>query len=300
MTLKIEQVLIHYLLKYKELTLQNIGTFRLESVLPDIADPERPIIIPEGAISYQYNPKAGVDPNLIQYITEHTGKITPLAASDLESYITLGKQFLNIGNPFILHNIGTLHKNNAGDLFFKGGNYVADKMDPQRKIEDEGAEEHDENMFNEYQRKPDNSRAKLLLAVVTIVVLGLISWAVYEFAFNKEAIPDNANSTEVITPLSDSLYNDSISKTVNLRDSIQRRPAGLNSFKAVVNEYDNIVKANSRLAQLNKYGRNVIVFTTDSIIYKVAEPFAAPLSDTTRVIDSLSKYYGKNKVKIEY
>jgi hypothetical protein len=42
------------------------------------------------------------------------------------------------------------------------------------------------------------------------------------------------------------------------------------------------------------------MYTTDSLTYKIAEPFMRPLTDTTKVLDSLSRYYSKGKIRIEY
>ena len=72
------------------------------------------------------------------------------------------------------------------------------------------------------------------------------------------------------------------------------------TFKVVVNEFTNTQDALIRLANLKSYNRNVIMYTDDSITYKIAEPFIAPLSDTTRVLDSLNRYYAKGKTRIEY
>lgn len=297
--LKIEQVLIHYLLKNKEITLQGIGTFKAVAPLPDRADHDRPVIIPAGAISFDYDPKAEADPALIEFITEITGKIKPLAASDLESYIALGKQFLNIGNPFILHNIGTLHKNNSGQLIFKDGQYAADRMDPQRKIQDEGAEQHDENMFNEYQREDTRNKGRGILITVAIIIVAMIIWALYQFFFKSPDKPESITSTNVISPVADSLFNDSINRSVNQPDAIVKAPSDTFTFKVIVNEYSDRIRAEKREKELTNYRRKVILYTTDSIIYKIAEPFNRPLSDTLKVMDSLNKYYGKNKTRIE-
>lgn len=295
--LKIEQVLIHYLLKNKELTLEGIGTFKAEAPLPDTAEHDKHVIIPAGAISFNYNPRAETDPGLIEFITEYTGKIKPLAASDLESYLTLGKQFLNIGNPFILHNIGTLQKNNSGQLIFKDGQYAADKINPQRKIEDEGAEEHDENMFNEYQRERTGSKGKGILIVSAIIILGLLAWAIYQFVIKNDDTTESVTSTNVISPVADSLFNDSINKSVNQPDLLLKSKPY--TFIVVVNEFNDKTRADKRTQELIGYGRNVSLFTTDSINYKIAEPFNRPLSDTLQIRDSLNKYYGKNRTKIE-
>lgn len=295
--MKIEQVLIHYLLKNKELTLEGIGTFKLEAALPDTADPDRPILIPADAISFHFNPRATADEGLVAFISEYTGKIKPLAASDLDSYLALGRQFLNIGNPFILHNIGTLQKNNSGELIFKGGNYAADKINPQKKIEDEGAEVHDENMFNDYQRPLPKNNGKALVVIGSIVILALLGWAAWYFIFNQEVDQiEKINSTENIQPINESPATPQSPTSINSGDSSQASPY---TFKIVVNEYDNVARAHTRANTLQGFGRNVIVYSNDSINYKVAEPFTRPLSDTLFVLDSLSKYYGRNMIRID-
>jgi hypothetical protein len=301
--LKIEQVLIHYLLKNKQLTLQGIGTFRLEAALPDTADPDKPIIIPENAISFHYDPKVVEDEGLVDFIIEYTGKIKPLASSDLDSYLMLGRQFLNIGNPFILPNLGTLQKTNSGELVFKGGQHAADKIDSQRmKIEDEGAEEHEENMFNDYQREHRTQNGKTILFVISLLIAGFIVWAIWRYVFNPEDQQEKIQSTEAIIPLTDSShYTDSLNAAlIDSNKIVKKNPSDSFTFKVVVNEYTNRQMALERLAKLKTYGRKVILYTDDSITYKIAEPFMRPLIDSIEVLDSLGRYYGKNKIRLEH
>ena len=67
----------------------------------------------------------------------------------------------------------------------------------------------------------------------------------------------------------------------------------------VVRETKDKEVAYTRLEYLKSFGRNVIMYTTDSVTYKVAEPFMLPLSDTTKVLDSLNKnYYGEKNMPI--
>ena len=302
-TLKIEHILVHYLLKNKELNLQNIGIFKLEANLPDTTDPEKPIIIPAGAISFMYDSRTEEDKGLVDFIVEYTGKIRPLAASDLESYLMLGRQFLNIGNPFIIPNIGTLQKTNSGNLVFKAGQHYLDKVNSQReKIEDEGAEVHDENMFNEYQRPAKSNNGKFLLIGITLLIVGFIAWAIWRYVFQQENQQEELTTTELIVPVADSTrIKDSLAVAAITADSInsKNQTDGF-TFKIVVNEYATSKAALERLAKLKTYGRNAMMFTTDSITFKVAEAFTNPLSDTTRIKDSLNLYYGKTNTKIEY
>ena len=302
--MKIEQVLIHYLLKYKKLSLQGIGNFTIEGSLPDSADPNRPIIIPEGSINFTHDTRVQEDPVLVEFITEQTGKIRPLASADLDSYLMLGRQFINIGNPFIIPSIGTLEKTNSGNLIFKSGMHIADRLEANKaKIEDEGAEQHDENMFNDYQRETKNQAGKTILIAISILIVGLIAWAVWKYAFNSEKEPENVTQTTDSTDTNPVPITNEVTANIPVTTDSSAVSTPVSSdvytFKVVVNEYYSLPLAESRMKNLKNYGRQVIMYTPDSVIYKIAEPFTRPLTDTTKVLDSLNGYYGKGKAKIE-
>lgn len=305
--MKIEQVLVHYLLKYKILSLQGIGVFTLEGAVPDSADPNRPIVMPEGAITFTHDPKVQEDPVLVEYIIEQTGKIPPLASADLDSYLMLARQFLNIGNPLIIPGIGTIEKNNVGNLIFKGGTHMAERMEANKgKIEDEGAEEFEENLFNDYQRETKSNAGKTVLIAIGILIIGLIAWAVWKYAFNSENEPDNLTqatypleSTDTVPGLAED------TAVVPLTDSnIMNTPISSDgsTFKLIVNQYNNLAAAQTRYNNLRSWGRNVVLYTNDSITFKVALPFTRPLSDTTKVLDSVQRdgYYTSARGKIDY
>lgn len=300
--MKIEQLLVHYLLKTKELTLQSIGTFRLDASIPDSSDSDKPVVIPENAVSFHYDPRTKEDENLINYIVEHTNKIKPLAASDLDSFLSLGRQFLNIGKPFTLYNLGTLEKTNSGELVFKAGQLIAEKIEPHKlKTEESDITSEEENLFNDYQQPPrSNSLPKIILSLLVLLILAAIVWAVWHFAFSKKNETETINTTESIVPLSDSsnlLKDSSLASRPQKDSSLGKAVSDTFTFKVVVNQYYTLDAAQARLAKLKTFNRNVIMYTTDSSKYKIAEPFKLPLSDTTRVLDSLKRYY--TKVRLE-
>lgn len=298
--MKIEQVLVHYLLKNKILALQGIGTFQLDASLPDYVDLAKPIILPEGAVSFHYDPRTTEDPGLVDFIVEHTHKIKPLASSDLDSFLSLGRQFLNIGNPFVLLNIGTLDKTNSGELIFKPGQVIAERMEPQRMKSDAAeVETDDENLFNEYQKERKSKNGpKVLLIFLILLVLGFIGWSIYHYLENKKSSPENITTTEPIVPLPDTTHfqKDSAiiaNAVVDSTNTVQKNPSESVTFKIVVGRYRTVSAAEARLKVLKNSRRNVIMYTTDSIIYKIAEPFTLPLSDSTKALDSLKRYYSK-------
>ncbi|MEJ7611955.1 MAG: hypothetical protein WKF88_12325 [Ferruginibacter sp.] len=116
--MKTEQLIVQYLYRNKKVSLQDIGTFTIspEVDIPTENDKDTPL--PPDSIQFTWDQKAPVDEGLINYIIEHTRKIRPLATSDLESYIMLNTQFLNIGKPLILEGIGTLQKAQSGEYGF--------------------------------------------------------------------------------------------------------------------------------------------------------------------------------------
>ncbi len=285
------------------MSLQGIGTFSIDIPLPEVTDNEKPVVIPANAVSFQYDPKVGEDESIIDFIVAHTKKIKPLASADLDSFLTLGRQFLNIGKPFTIHNIGTLDKLKSGALEFRPGQLILQKMEAPRDMTENDVEENDtENLFNDYQKERSGiSGKRALVVILVIVIIGLAAWSAWSFLFKKN--DDQSQESGNIVPMSDStslppdsLTNKSLTNTANVTS-----PNSLDStaFYVVVKETNIKQIAATRLAILKSYNRNVIVYTDDSITYKLAEPFNLPLSDTTKVLDSLKKYYaGKLSIQI--
>ncbi len=298
--MKIEQALVHYLLKTKQLSLQGIGTFHLDASVPDYVDSDKPVFIPENSITFHYDSRVKEDEGLVDFIVEHTNKIKPLAASDLDSFLSLARQFLNIGKPLTLQNIGTLEKLNSGVLSFKPGLLIAQKIEPNKvRHEESEGEQQEENLFNDYQKaRKSNSGAQLLFILVVLIVLGAIGWVIWHFGFDKKDTPENLTSTEQIVPLKDSSFK-SDSAIIAESQASQRNSSDSNSFYIVINEYSTRPAAEWRMKKLKSLQRNAILYTNDSITYKVAEPFKLPLSDTSRILDSIKRNYSKAYVEIK-
>ena len=305
--MKIEQALVLYLLKHKQISLQGIGTFKIDGAIPENNDNDKPVIIPAEAISFIYDPKIKEDNDLIDFIVLNTKKIKPLASADLDSFLTLGRQFLNIGKPFTIQNLGTLEKLKSGELEFKPGPMVQKVEVPKAKIEDEGGEKYEENLFHDYQKESPSNNKRGLLTVLIVVLLGLVSWAVWEYGFKKDT-SEPASSADNIVPVKDTTdtiqkqKSDSLAQAQRIADSvrnIQKNPTDSFTFKVVLKTTTNKEIALARLAKLKSFGRKVIMYTSDSITYKVAQPFMLPLSDTSKILDSLNNYYYHGRAHIE-
>ncbi|HLY70693.1 MAG TPA: hypothetical protein VKR53_13260, partial [Puia sp.] len=118
--MKLPILLAEFLYERKKLILPGIGIFSV------ITPPDIPVDsgkekthIPE--IEFENVEVNEPDNELIEYIKKNTGKIKPLALADLDSYLTLCKQMINIGRPFYMEGIGTLSKGRGVKFDFISG-----------------------------------------------------------------------------------------------------------------------------------------------------------------------------------
>ncbi|MGC4103335.1 hypothetical protein [Ferruginibacter sp.] len=290
--MKIEQLLVQHFYIAKQVTLQGIGTFTLSPDFIAPADSDKEIVLPENSVSFQYNPKATEDGALIDYIVQQTRKIRPLATADLESYLMLASQFLNIGKPLKIEGIGVLEKGQDGVYRFYQGEYVNTKVETAEVKLKEKAEE-DISFSNESTSSSNNK--KMLLVFAGIVGIALIAWAAWHF-LNKEKTPVAENAIEQpATPAPDTAKKDTIAPVQQKPDSIKPAVPAENSnytFKVVIKNYPALLPAQNSYKRLTSYGHKLLLYTADSVTFKVAMPLNTPLSDTARARDSVRILFG--------
>jgi hypothetical protein len=292
--LKIEQLIVQYLYQNKEVTLQGIGTFRLNPAVELPTDSSKDFVMPEEAFEFEDNQKAVEDEGLIDFIVK-AGKIRSLAISDIDSYVTLSKQFLNIGNPLFIEGVGTLQKNRQENFLFTSGQFVNSVVTTAPK---QIKERKDEIVSFQTEGKNGDSR-KYLLIVVGLAVVVLITLGVY-YLFSSDKQDDAAIPAPVAVvpvapkPIIDSA--DSAKKIMNAKakaDSIAKLTAGDNStFKIVLHQYSKEDAAQKEFDKLKAYGNKVVLIKKDSNNYLVAMPFTKPADYATTAKDSLSKLLG--------
>ena len=290
--MKIEHLLVQHFYSAKQVTLQGIGTFSLS---PDFVMPsenDKDLSIPPDAITFSYNQKAAEDDALITYIVQQTRKIKPLASSDLESYIMLASQFLNIGKPFIIDGIGVLEKNQSGEYqFTQQGLYLNAKAE---NAPVQIKEKSDEDISFASKAKPNGNNKKILMLLASFLALGVIIWGAWYFLSKKKDIP----VTEKTAPAPPVIQQPDTTKlTVQQKpDSITAKPvtpADGYSFKIVIKNYPSLLTAQKAYDRLTSYGHKLLLYTADSVTYKLAMPFTKPLSDTSFVRDSVrNKLFG--------
>lgn len=283
--MKTHEFLQQYLQKYKSLNLQGIGVLNLMES-PTESETENSI----QKVTFHYDPKTPEDPELIKFISQVSGKMTTLAAADLEDYLLDARQLLNISKSVHLEGIGTLQKNQYGEIEFQPTNQ-----------ENEAAYKDIKSMFSKYQKKSGNvefseltrkriTYALIFLGFVTFIWLSIFIYKNNSFQFQRKIEKIEKAETVLLT-------NDSTSKKT---DSTQKDTSIVNAKETfrVVLEIANKTRAIKRFADLKEWGHRVGMTTKDSVKFKIYMPFNAPLKDTSYYRDSLSIFFAR-KVWIE-
>jgi hypothetical protein len=292
--LKLDNLITQYLYQQKRLSLPGIGTFTTEGQ----------------GVQFDNAQDAVLSKDLIEFVKTHTGKMYSLAQSDLESYIMLNKQFLNIGKALYVEGIGTLVKAKDGSLEFTPGEMVAERM------EELTTESRKPSAFiDETRYHPDNNaRQKWFIGGLSLLTLVIVVWGGWRLFVNNDSspVPEKKLAEPVIdtmaVPVKDT--NTTVTDSFSTRKPDSLRPAAAvannniatpqnSQWRFVIEQTTNKNRAYRRYNQLKEIGDKIQITTADSIMYKLYFQLPAMVSDTTRMRDSLRRFYGSRIVRVE-
>jgi hypothetical protein len=307
--MKISDLLCQYLYQNKELVLEGFGVFHLDaSVNPQ--DTKEPQQVYQG-ITFENNAKAKTQPALIDFLVQHSGKMKPLAISDLDAYVTTGRELLNLGKPLILNGIGTLTSIRNQILEFTPGPFIPVRLDPREGQFRERVATSEDELFRHEEGGGSSTSGSanrgILLIVAIILVLLVAGWGVYHFAFQKKSGTGADTAQPAIQPVEQApaAQKDTTSEAQNAAkpDSGKTAPTGASlpavtaiqgpvSYRVLIQTFNDPAKAHRRYDSLKIWGHNVVLAEQDSTHYSLYMPFSGPLADTGRVKDSLSVFFG--------
>lgn len=273
-----------------------LGSF-YASGSPTPGDADNP---PTLNIRYEHGNVKQADDQLIDFIKQKTGKIKPLALADLDSYIESGLQLLNIGKPFYIEGIGTVMRGKEGTWDFVARELAAREENTPDRRERPDTSDRKKSVFDDEKYAPSTNPwqkiivAALILGGLAIVVLG----GYYLYTQNN----DKANIQQPLIPQADSSTNTIDSLSAPLKDTAQSMASFAavqgGAFKFVLETTNSKRRALRRFEQLKSYMLPIKMETQDSVSYKLYFLIPSTPADTSRIKDSLSRYY-LSKVKIE-
>jgi hypothetical protein len=296
--LKIPQLLVQYLYTNRKMSLPGLGHFTLDKsvILPDEND--RNLHSTPNAVQFQNANIVAADKELISFICEQTGKIKPLAISDLDSYLNLGMEMLNIGKPFYLEGIGTITKNRAGKFDFSPGEYsLIKETGSSADHEKKKVYAKDKRQVTENLPVQNRNGLKILAFISALVIVGLGGWMIYKKNGQtvSESNPDTSSVVLQQVPVAaDTLKRDTLRKdTAKILLADTPHPvAALHEgtpYKFIILSTDK-ARAMRRYNQLIGFNLKAHYYHVDST-YKVYFQFPALARDTTHIKDSLRKEY---------
>jgi hypothetical protein len=198
--LKISVLVAQYFYQHKVLNLPGIGSFYLDDEVDVQSIGERSSRDLIEHIHFAQKTITRPDEELIDFIRKHTGKIRPLAESDLETFVADGKLMLNIGKPFFIEGIGTLQKNKDSIYEFVPGHPVVQRLEspqPLTLIEHEPAPVKRRSVFDEDPNEARNaSLRKMAIGIGVAIGVVIILWGGYSlFSSKVKTAPNTATSS---------------------------------------------------------------------------------------------------------
>ena len=319
--MKLDILFSQYLYQHKKLVLPGIGTFTLDpaAAIPDENDKQRSAVT---GITYDSKSVPKIEEELIEFIRSHTGKIRPLAVSDIESYISLSSQLLNIGNPLYIDGIGTLIKGKDSRLNFTPGSYVSTKFEDLTVIRESTEPRRQEETFSRRESSGNNARQILIgvAALVTLLIVGGGAYYLYQSNAHKKTTETETTDTvanAVVTepnrqsgnaymPDSNLIAKDSAamkrkadSLAASKNGSLLPDSNGKLPLKYVLEVTANKNRALRRFTQLRQNGNRIEMdVAPDSSSFKLYFVIPSAYSDTSHIKDSLTRFF-LNKVRIE-
>lgn len=289
--MKLAPLLASYLFTHKRLELPGLGTFLLDPMAAGEPDSKQGKPVNLDGVSFENKPVIRESPDLVQYISNQTGKIKALAAADLESHLGLAQQFLNIGKPFLFEGIGSLVKTRSGEFEFasstgSSGEYTT------REINSTSTTESSFTDYNNVFNPPRTSYTLRRPLVILLVLLGigLAIWGGY--TVYKRSTSNN-NTASVAQP--DKNETVLVTDTTNNQEDtvIANTPVPSGGSLKFVLETANAKRAIPRYNQLKSFQWRLQMETMDSVTYKLFLLLPVPAADTAHILDSLTRLYGK-------
>lgn len=246
-------------------------------------------------VEFTYNKAVGTTVDLISFIAEKEVKNKIVIGFDVESYFIETRQFINLGNPWVIPGFGHLQLGRNREFEFvqdSQAEAVANEKQRLKQGKDDVSEYFPERKVN------TNRMGGVLLTVILLVAAAL---AVYYFIYtNKQKIKEpTVNTADTAQTTPDTLPAVASAPIVTpdttpKAPTASTTPAGMLRFVITSTPYGEY--ARKRFATLKAYGVNLNIDSAtngSTTTYKIFVLKPGTLQDTTHLKDSMTRYFGK-------
>jgi hypothetical protein len=298
--MKLAKVIARYFYQSQQMNIKGLGSF---SGVPGSSETE----IAANGINFTYNPKVETDDALVSFIVQETGKMKPLAISDLDSFVEDGKQLLNIGKPFYIEGLGAVQKNRLAEWEFVAGPMVSEKasidLENERKLRTELQETPQRKVVDyitteEAVEKKGVNWGRVIMAFGVVGALGAGGYFAYNYLLKPKAGAQNNVVKQEAN--NNSSNGDTINNNQNFvdtakqkRDSIAAlqasiKPVGITTLPDGKIKYGIVCKFFANKAEADAFAARGITYKDakievaplDGIKYKAYIPFVSAVADS--------------------
>lgn len=288
-----------YLYENKQISFEKIGTITLDDKNASVEHPPLP-----GSIHFQFNKRAETSPELAAYIAAKTGKNKVLITSDLESFVELTRQFMNIGKPYEMDGVGIFKIGRTGEYEFAAFDQT-NKKEESKSSQRQKQRERERNDSPLSPKKNSNKNVLMLFALIIVLgVLGVIGWGTYKlFVENKSAAAVNTDTLLQSTVPAPTLT-DTASTTIDTtakKDSTILITGDSAQYKFIHETTSSASRAYERMKTLQSWGHpsGIDSIKRDSVIlYTLYFKYKISNADTAIMRDSLQKLLNRT-IKIK-
>lgn len=249
-------------------------------------------------------PTGSIDDTLANFIATNEQTSISKASNSLREFSIQSRTDLKAGKEIVIPSIGKFVEENSKIRFITDPQLQKKPVPVQVQ---QITKRQEEPTQRKYSTAPKHNSTTINWGkiIIWILILGVVITAII---FAIRLIPHQENEVDtpkaVTTPQEtitqqpkkpDSTSVDSL-KTTNL-ETITATGNMLN-YKILLNEYDNLARAEKREKQLLTYGNNVELITKDSSAFFVVMPINSLTADTAHVLDSIRKKFNPSGVSI--
>lgn len=298
---KYNNIIRDFLLQHKQLTLGKIGSFTIVN--------EPAAGVDAGNVVFVADKKAETSGALLDQIAEKSGKGRGLVAADLESYLEQMRQFINIGKPYVIEDIGVVSLNKSGNYEFSRNAATLSLTSPVGQA----AEQHflPESTGGTVRTGKRNGIMGLA-AVIILLVLAGVGYGIYNMVRNGKSNTTTADTETTEQPATDTpsaapvaVTGDTLAVKTDTPVAATTTPASAPAisgdsarFRFVFETTVSSERAHTRTAQLKSFGDPAAFDSSKqedgTFTYRLFLRQKIAIADSTRAKDSVQLYLSKN------
>ena len=250
-------------------------------------------------------PGGSIDDNLANFIATNEQISISKAANTLREYSIQARKDLADGKEVAIPSIGKFIEKNGKVSFITDEHFantppVIPTIRNSKQLEEQNARPVHKPSYPPPTKADAVNWSMVILTIVLVLIVAGGGYGIYHYTHqaNEAVVPSPSTVKDTVVqaplpPVIDTAKKDTVAAAPPVVDSLQVMP-----FRMVISSYKSKLRADQRVEKLALSKVTAEVVQKDSFSYMVVTTINARMADTTRVKDSLARFYGYKGVMI--